>query len=129
MNKSTLAMLSMIFVMGTAYANPNGAGVPSAGRTDGPSSNVTREQAREAIKAHRERVKTACAADVGNAGCASEQGRRAIKCVQKFKKKNSDFQLSDSCKTALEEGRKMRKEIKMSKKHRKGKKTAPPQNQ
>ncbi|AGH95088.1 hypothetical protein [Pseudobdellovibrio exovorus] len=119
MNKSTLTMLCMIFMMGTAFANENRAGVPNTGTTE-PRSSVTREQAREAFKAHREKVRTACAADVGNAGCASEEGRKAIKCVQKFKKKNKGFQLSESCKSALEEGRQMRKEIKMSKKQRKG---------
>lgn len=123
MNKSTLTMLCMIFMMGTAFANENRAGVPNTGRTDSSHSSVSREQAREAFKAHREKVRTACAADVGNAGCASEEGRRAIKCVQKFKKKNKDFQLSESCKSALEEGRQMRKEIKMAKKQRKGHKS------
>lgn len=111
-------VLSAGFVFATDAA-------PPATSTPPPASSATpaktREQAREEIRAQMERVRNACAADVGNAGCSSQQGRRAIKCVQKYKKKHSEFQLSDSCKTALEEGRQLRNQIKMAKRQRKGK--------
>lgn len=115
--KKTVLLLSLVSLFSVPLlANPTTPTSPPPASQD---VTRTREQMREEIRAQFERVRNACAPDVANAGCASEQGRKAIKCVQKFKKRNKDFQVSEPCKNALAEGKALRKQIKMSKKERK----------
>ena len=116
--KFGLTMAAMIFSLSTVYAVETSSPTsPPPAPTDSRDQRP-RQQRREEFRAHMERVRNACSADITTAGCANEQGRRAIKCVQRYKKNNPSFTLSASCNTALEEARAQRKEMKMAKKAR-----------
>ncbi len=58
---------------------------------------------KEELKADREAVNGACAADAATAGCGDQKvGKGLLKCIHAYKKEHKkDFKISDGCKDAM----------------------------
>jgi len=77
-------------------------------------------QKKEELKADRDQVNTACAADAQTAGCAGKVvGEGLLKCLHAYKKEHKEFKISDACKAARKELRSDRAEMKAEKEEKK----------
>lgn len=65
------------------------------------------------LKAQRDAVKTACAAEAKTASCGDmEVGAGLLKCIHNYKKEHrKDFKFSDECKKAMKNLKAHRKEM------------------
>lgn len=87
MKKNLLVLTSVMALSSWSFAN----------------SSATSEE----LQKNREAVKAACSQEITQAGCSDKEiGKGLMKCVFKHKKQNKEFQVSESCKTAMKDLRK-----------------------
>jgi hypothetical protein len=113
--KKIIFVLMTVALFSVSHAETNAPTDSNPSKEERMQKREERKKMREERKAAREdmkeKIKSACAEDISKTGCTGE-GKDLLRCVHDYKKSNKDFKASDSCKSAMKEGRAFRHEQK-----------------